>query len=176
MKSLMKTRQPANIRGNASQWARTLIAAALVLALAAAAFNAAYVAAQTPNLVFVKTPTPTITPTITPAQSPTATPTAAVETPTAVDETDQDQADQSPQVAALWGYFTGGASTATTRAHLLKTSVATYGDYDIHDVDGDYIHLSSFMRVLAAMRSQAAAALAIAEAQPAADATPAAAQ
>lgn len=142
------------------------------MALAVAAFNAAYVAAQTPNLVFVKTPTPTITP----AQAPTATPTAAVETPTAVDETDQDQADQSPQVAALWGYFTGGASTATTRSHLLKTSVATYGDYDIHDVDGDYIHLSSFMRVLAAMRSQAAAALAIAEAQPAADATPAAAQ
>lgn len=169
MKSLMRTRQPANIRGGASQWARTLIAAALVLALAAAAFNAAYVAAQTPNLVFVKTPTPTITP----AQSPTATPTAAVETPTAVDET---QTDQSPQVAALWGYFTGGATTATTRAHLLKTSVATYGDYDIHDVDGDYIHLASFMRVLAAMRSQAAAALAVAEAQPAADATPAAAQ
>ena len=139
------------------------------MALAAAAFNAAYVAAQTPNLVFVKTPTPTITP----AQSPTATPTAAVETPTAVDET---QADQAPQVAALWGYFTGGAATATTRSHLLKTSVATYGDYDIHDVDGDYIHLASFMRVLAAMRSQAAAALAIAEAQPAADATPAAAQ
>lgn len=139
------------------------------MALAAAAFNAAYVAAQTPNLVFVKTPTPTITP----AQSPTATPTAAVETPTAVDET---QTDQSPQVAALWGYFTGGATTATTRAHLLKTSVATYGDYDIHDVDGDYIHLASFMRVLAAMRSQAAAALAVAEAQPAADATPAAAQ
>lgn len=172
MKSLMKTRQPANIRGNASQWARTLIAAALVLALAAAAFNAAYVAAQTPNLVFVKTPTPTITP----AQSPTATPTAAVETPTAVDETQQDQDGQAPQVAALRGYFTGGAATATTRSHLLKTSVATYGDYDIHDVDGDYIHLSSFMRVLAAMRSQAAAALAIAEAQPAADATPAAAQ
>ena len=139
------------------------------MALAAAAFNAAYVAAQTPNLVFVKTPTPTITP----AQSPTATPAAAVETPTAVDET---QADQSPQIAALWGYFTGGAATATTSRHLLKTSVATYGDYDIHDVDGDYIHLSSFMRVLAAMRSQAAAALAVAEAQPAADATPAAAQ
>lgn len=142
------------------------------MALAATAFNAAYVAAQTPNLVFVKTPTPTITP----AQSPTATPTAAVETPTAVDETQQDQDGQSPQVAALWGYFTGGATTATTNRHLLKTSVATYGDYDIHDVDGDYIHLSSFMRVLAAMRSQAAAALAIAEAQPAADATPAAAQ
>lgn len=142
------------------------------MALAAAAFNAAYVAAQTPNLVFVKTPTPTITP----AQSPTATPTADVETPTAVDETQADQSPQAPQVAALRGYFAGGAATATTSRHLLKTSVATYGDYDIHDVDGDYIHLSSFMRVLAAMRSQAAAALAIAEAQPAPDATPAAAQ
>lgn len=140
----MRIRQPANIRGNANQWARTLIAAALVLALAAAAFNAAYVVAQTP------------------AQS---------------DETasdDESQADQAPQVAALWGYFTGGASTATTRNHLLKTGIATYGDYDIHDVDGDYIHMSSFMRVLAAMRSQAAAALAVAEAQLVA--TPAAAQ
>ena len=107
------------------------------MALAAAAFNAAYVAAQTP-----------------PAQSGETAP------------ADETQADQAPQVAALWGYFTGGASTATTRNHLLKTSVATYGDYDIHDVDGDYIHMSSFMRVLAAMRSQAAAALAVAEAQP----------
>lgn len=114
------------------------------MALAAAAFNAAYVAAQTP------------------AQSGE----------TASD--DETQADQAPQVAALWGYFTGGASTATTRNHLLKTGIATYGDYDIHDVDGDYIHMSSFMRVLAAMRSQAAAALAVAEAQPVA--TPAAAQ
>ena len=140
----MRIRQPADIRGGARQWARTLIAAALVLALAAAAFNAAYVAAQTP--------------------------TQSGETAPA----DETQADQAPQVAALWGYFTGGASTATTRNHLLKTSVATYGDYDIHDVDGDYIHMSSFMRVLAAMRSQAAAALAIAEAQPVA--TPAAAQ
>ena len=136
-------RQPANICGGARQWARTLIAAALVLALAAAAFNVAYVAAQTP------------------AQSSDETAPA-----------DETQADQAPQVAALWGYFTGGASTATTRSHLLKTSIATYGDYDIHDVDGDYIHMSSFMRVLAAMRSQAAAALAIAEAQP----TPAATQ
>lgn len=140
----MRIRQPADIRGGARQWARTLIAAALVLALAAAAFNAAYVAAQTP------------------AQSSGETAPA-----------DETQADQAPQVAALWGYFTGGASTATTRNHLLKTGIATYGDYDIHDVDGDYIHMSSFMRVLAAMRSQAAA-LAIAEAQPVA--TPAAAQ
>lgn len=138
----MRIRQPADIRGGARQWARTLIAAALVLALAAAVFNAAYVAAQTP------------------AQSGEAAP------------ADESQADQAPQVAALWGYFTGGASTATTRNHLLKTGIATYGDYDIHDVDGDYIHMSSFMRVLAAMRSQAAAALAIAEAQPVA--TPAA--
>lgn len=114
------------------------------MALAAAAFNAAYVTAQTP------------------AQSSGETAPA--------DETQAE--DQAPQVAALWGYFTGGASTATTRNHLLKTGIATYGDYDIHDVDGDYIHMSSFMRVLAAMRSQAAAALAIAEAQP----TPAAAQ
>ena len=141
----MRIRQPADIHGNARQWARTLIAAALVLALAAAAFNAAYVVAQTP------------------AQSSDETATA-----------DEAQADQAPQVAALWGYFTGGASTATTRNHLLKTGIATYGDYDIHDVDGDYIHMSSFMRVLAAMRSQAAAALAVAEAQPVA--TPAAAQ
>lgn len=140
----MRIRQPADIRGNARQWARTLIAAALVLALAAAAFNAAYVVAQTP------------------AQSGETAP------------ADESQADQVPQVAALWGYFTGGASTATTRNHLLKTGIATYGDYDIHDVDGDYIHMSSFMRVLAAMRSQAAAALAVAEAQPVA--TPAAAQ
>ena len=140
----MRIRQSADIRGGARQWARTLIAAALVLALAAAAFNAAYVVAQTP------------------AQSGETAP------------ADEDQADQAPQVAALWGYFTGGASTATTRNHLLKTGIATYGDYDIHDVDGDYIHMSSFMRVLAAMRSQAAAALAIAEAQPVA--TPAAAQ
>ena len=139
----MKIRQPADIRGGARQWARTLIAAALVLALAAAAFNAAYVVAQTP------------------AQSGETAP------------DDEDQAAQAPQVAALWGYFTGGASTATTRNHLLKTGIATYGDYDIHDVDGDYIHMSSFMRVLAAMRSQAAA-LAVAEAQPVA--TPAAAQ
>jgi len=138
----MRIRQPADIRGGARQWARTLIAVALVLALAAVAFNAAYVAAQTP------------------AQS----------SETAPD--DESQADQAPQVTALWGYFTGGASTATTRNHLLKTGIATYGDYDIHDVDGDYIHMSSFMRVLAAMRSQAAAALAVAEAQP----TPAAAQ
>lgn len=113
------------------------------MALAAVAFNAAYVVAQTP------------------AQSGETAP------------ADEDQADQAPQVAALWGYFTGGASTATTRNHLLKTGIATYGDYDIHDVDGDYIHMSSFMRVLAAMRSQAAA-LAVAEAQPVA--TPAAAQ
>ena len=141
----MRIRQPADIRGGARQWARTLIAAALVLVLAAAAFNTAYVVAQTP------------------VQSSGETAPAA-----------EDQADQAPQVAALWGYFTGGASTATTRNHLLKTGIATYGDYDIHDVDGDYIHMSSFMRVLAAMRSQAAAALAIAEAQPAA--TPAAAQ
>lgn len=140
----MKTRQSADVRGNASQWARTLIAAALVLALAAVAFNAAYVVAQTP------------------AQSGETAP------------ADETQADQAPQVAALWGYFTGGASTATTRSHLLKTGIATYGDYDIHDVDGDYIHMSSFMRVLAAMRSQAAAALAVAEAQPVA--TPAAVQ
>ncbi len=141
----MRIRRIADIRGGARQWARTLIAAALVLALAAAAFNAAYVAAQTP------------------VQSSDETANA-----------DEDQADQAPQVAALWGHFTGGASTATTRNHLLKTGIATYGDYDIHDVDGDYIHMSSFMRVLAAMRSQAAAALAIAEAQPIA--TPAAAQ
>ena len=114
------------------------------MALAAAAFNAAYVVAQTP------------------AQSGEAAP------------ADETQADQAPQVVALWGYFTGGASTATTSNHLLKTGIATYGDYDIHDVDGDYIHMSSFMRVLAAMRSQAAAALAIAEAQP--TATPTAAQ
>lgn len=139
----MRIRRIENIRGGARQWARTLIAAALVLALAAA-FNAAYVVAQTP------------------AQSGETAP------------ADESQADQAPQVAALWGYFTGGASTATTRNHLLKTGIATYGDYDIHDVDGDYIHMSSFMRVLAAMRSQAAAALAVAEAQPVA--TPAAAQ
>ena len=137
----MKIRQSADIRGNAMQWARTLIAAALVLALAAAAFNAAYVVAQTP------------------AQSGETAP------------ADETQADQASQVAALWGYFTGGASTATTRSHLLKTGIATYGDYDIHDVDGDYIHMSSFMRVLAAMRSQAAAALAVAEAQPVATPT-----
>lgn len=172
MKSLMAMRQLANTRGNARQWTRTLIAAALVLALAAAAFNAAYVAAQTPNLVFAKTPTPTPTPTptLTPAQSGETAPAA---TPTAADET---QDGQAPQVAALWGAFTGGAVTATTDRHLLKTSVATYGEYDIHDVDGDYIHLSSFMRVLAAMRAQTAAALALAEAQPVPTATPAAAQ
>lgn len=164
----MAARQTANIRGGARQWARTLIAVALVVALAAAAFNAAYVAAQPPDQ------TPARMPAQTPAQTPTPTPAQSGETETAPDE--ETQADQSPQVAALWGYFTGGAATATTGNHLLKTSVATYGDYDIHDVDGDYIHLSSFMRVLAAMRSQAAAALAIAEAQPAAAATPTAAQ